>query len=358
MPVLMAYEYVFPGFEIVLGESDDLMVKSEFVPGLKGGIWNLWFNVTLNDDPNSWDDEIRALNQMQSQLGPLTEDVRLIRAQMAEFCRRHPTFPTSIDTLVSQIAIQRFTQPLKLGCEGRGLLEALGYHDLAHETRFRGVILSTFRHSLLRWLTDTEPETPGDLMVYGFLGDHTPEKNQVVDRLVELIEEGPPTAVALRTLALEECRKKNVTPFWPNCFNSACWPDGVKWNGRLCCYFKFLQASLLCVGMNGTEQAMRNRFHRFIEEHILAYAWGLNTWLNQDLMVGPSWIDEYQFVSHERAQRITSYIHSTLKEQQTVKMWLVGCLLKTLKDNQRKQNQGELIDAYPDATSWFNGLHE
>ena len=73
---LVAYKYVPPGFEMVIEKKE-------------AKAWNLWWNVQLTDDPESWDDEIKAINKMQDRLGELTEDQRLIRAQMAEFCRVH-----------------------------------------------------------------------------------------------------------------------------------------------------------------------------------------------------------------------------------------------------------------------------
>ena len=86
---LVAYEYIPSGFETVIKSPDVEM----------GKIWNLWFNVKLTDDPESWDSEIKSINEMQDKLGELTLDQRLIRAQMAEFCRYHPLFPQSIDIL-------------------------------------------------------------------------------------------------------------------------------------------------------------------------------------------------------------------------------------------------------------------
>jgi len=114
---LMAHEYVLLGFEIVIDNKDVEM----------GRIWNLWHNAKLTDDPGSWDDEIILINRMQGKLGKLTVDQRLTRAQMAEFCRVCPLFPKSIDILCKEIGHFCFSKPMKIGCEGRDLLDSLGY---------------------------------------------------------------------------------------------------------------------------------------------------------------------------------------------------------------------------------------
>jgi hypothetical protein len=72
---LVAYEHVPSGFEITVDNTDVEI----------GKIWNLWHNIRLTDDPESWDNEIKLINRMQSRMGNLTIDQRLIRAQVAEF---------------------------------------------------------------------------------------------------------------------------------------------------------------------------------------------------------------------------------------------------------------------------------
>ena len=77
-PKLMAHEYVPSGFEIVIN-------NKEICPESSGGIWKLWWNVKLTDDPEAWDKD-KSINKMQDQLVKLSLDHRLIRTQMAEFC--------------------------------------------------------------------------------------------------------------------------------------------------------------------------------------------------------------------------------------------------------------------------------
>ena len=63
---LFPYAYVPPGFEIVIDLSSlaEQGIKGEIVPGSKGGIWNLWFNITLSDNPMTWDDEVQAITNI------------------------------------------------------------------------------------------------------------------------------------------------------------------------------------------------------------------------------------------------------------------------------------------------------
>jgi len=66
MGILLDGGHVPPGFEVVIADK-------EVCPGSKGGIWNLWWNVQLSDDPRAWDEEAKALNELQSKL-ELTTD--------------------------------------------------------------------------------------------------------------------------------------------------------------------------------------------------------------------------------------------------------------------------------------------
>lgn len=83
----------------------------------------------MSDDPETGDPVINIINKKQEALGGLADEQRLIRAQMAEFCRYHPSFPGSIGILCEEIGTGKFFRPVKMGCEGRWLLESLGCHD-------------------------------------------------------------------------------------------------------------------------------------------------------------------------------------------------------------------------------------
>jgi len=345
---LVAYEYVPPGFEMIIESKE---VKA----------WNLWWNVKLTDDPEAWDDEIKVLNQMQGGLGEVTLDQRLIRAQMAEFCRMHPPFPESIDILSREIGTGSFSRPLKMGCEGRGLLDSLGYHDLESLDQQRKEASKGYARSLGKWLAQGQPKTAMESKAFGFLGQWTDGKEAFVEKLVSVIDSKEPSIPSLRKLSEGECRKAHsrfetlgFRPF--NCFLPACWPEGESNPAkRVCCYFMFIDAGLLCAGTSGEKQAMFDEFRAFLEESILAYASAINSWLDGAPPKHAVWPERARYVAEDNALEIAERVHSYLGEKDEAKEWLAGCLLKTIKDNQRWHKGTELIDGFPEVTSWFRG---
>lgn len=342
---LMSYEHVPAGFEIAIGNKDVEM----------GKIWNLWFNITFSDDPEKWDTEIVLINGMQKKLSALSLDQRLIRAQMAEFCRRHPTFPSSIDILCKEIGMSRFSEPLNFGCEGRGLLQTLGYHSFDAQTKHRNRILEEYKQSLEKWLLQGQPDSSTDYRLFGYLGQISTIKKAFVRQLLSLINSESPSVSSIGELAGNECDKTQRKPFWPPCFKtpSECWPEGFVWNGRLCCFFMFIYAGLLCTGTDGDDKAMRDEFLRYVEENVLAYSFALNLWLKGEEPGIARWLGDAKYVSRERALQIAKNVQSYLGKDDPVKEWLVACLLKTVKDNHRWSNRVEIIDHFPEATDWF-----
>ena len=63
----VGYKYVPLGFEMMIE-------KKQYHSEAK--VWTHWFNVTLSDDPENWDDEIKMINEMQGKLGELTTEQR------------------------------------------------------------------------------------------------------------------------------------------------------------------------------------------------------------------------------------------------------------------------------------------
>jgi hypothetical protein len=348
---LVAYVHVPFGFEIVIGNKDVEM----------GKIWNLWHNVKLTDDPESWDSEINLINKMQGRLGRLTVDQRFIRAQMAEFCRVCPLFPRSIDILCKEIGDDRFFKPVKMGCEGRGLLDSLGYHDQESLNQQVKEILAEHVKSIEKWLEEGQAETATESKVFGFLGQPNRGKVASVEELVGSISSGELSVSSFRKLAEDVCKESqrdsvNLVceryrgrPF--NCFG--CLPEDASVTKCQCCFSMFLDASLLCVGTSGEERSMLDEFRSFIEENILAYSVAINFWLREEPMKHFTWLGDARYVSKGSASRIAEGVHFSLDEKNEVKEWLVACLLKTIKDNQRWHKRTELIDNFPEATSWF-----
>ena len=93
-------------------------------------------------------------------------------------------------------------------------------------------------------------------------------------------------------------------------------------------------------------------FRRFIEENILAYSVAINLWLREE-PIELTWIKNARYVSKGGALRIAGSVQSFLGEKNEVKEWLAACLLKTVKDNQRWHKRTELIDDFPEVTSYF-----
>jgi hypothetical protein len=348
-PALLAYQHVPLGFEVVIHNPDVEMGKA----------WNLWFNVTLSDDPARWDGEIRRLNALQADLGELTADPRLLRAQMAEFCRYHPPPHAGLDLLCGQIGTGRFEHLHKIGCEGRGLLDALGHHDAASVRAQRVALLAAYATVLKTWLGNGEPEDLLAARVFGFLGAPTAEKVRFVEWLVPALESGDASLVALRSLVEAACRashgrsvyKVPGRPF--NCFGcEACPADGSP-PPCGCCYAMVVDAGLLCAGTRDEPRSMAEEFGRCVQETALAYALALNGWLTGAPLQPVSAFTEPRYVTEGLAAELAHRVPASLGGTDAVRAWLVACLLKTIKDNQRWHPRRELIDQVPQATSWF-----
>lgn len=366
---LVAYEYVPSGFEMVLGDGGN-----EMVPGSSGGCWNLWFNVTLTDDPESWDNEIKAINQMQDRLGEITLDQRLIRALIAAFCGEHPPSPQSIDVLCKEIGDGHFSTLIGTGCEGRGLLEFLGYtcslddsdeytqslkkwlEPLGYHASNGQMenVRAAYARSLRKWLARGQPESPIELKVFGFLGQPTDSKEVFVEKFVSMIDSEDTSIPSLRKVCEEACRKTCAT-FDPNRWVGRpldCFP--CKGSGS-CCYFLTLQAGLLCVGTSGEERSILDEFRRFTEENVLAYSLAINSWLEEAAPKHITSLGATRYIAKDSALEIAERTHSSLGEKDKAKEWLAACFLKTIKDN--RGWRAKLLDDFPEATSWLRGKH-
>ncbi len=358
---LFPYQYVPAGLEIVidLGSGVEHGHQGEIVPGSKGGIWNLWWNVTLSDNPETWDDKVKAINNMQTMLGDLPENHRLIRAHIAEFCRFHPFYPQSIDILCEEIGTGRFTRPVRLGCEGRGLLETLGKEDSQTLDDQRKESLTGHLQALTKWLKQSPRENAIDYKVSGFLGQPTDSKISFVEKLVATINPEEPSVVTIRELCHEQCIKTygetvvntHGRPF--NCFR--CDQSGHELPNCQCFHVMLLNSAIICTGTLGEERQLFEQYG-FVQENILAYATAINSWLSGTSMEYAKLPFDRKYVTRDSAFQITQGVHESLGKKDEVKEWLAACLLKTLKDNQRWFKTIELIDNYPQATSWFTKL--
>jgi hypothetical protein len=345
---LVAYKYVPIGFEMILEEEG---YSSE------AKIFNHWFNIKITDDPAMWDSEIIWLNDMQSTLGELTSEQRLLRAHIAEFCRRHPLFPESIEVLCEEIGNTRLSNPLKIGCEGRGLLDALGYYDSHSLNDQQMEMISKYCESLKRWLVQSQPKDSLDFKVFRFLGGPTEKSKDFVEKLISFINAHEVSVFSLKNFCGGECQKTSVLddkwgPFPFGCFKcQAGCPDDASAPRCSCAQGMIIDAALLCAGQFSKKQSMVHEFRRFIEESSLVYAIAINSWLHE--------ISVKEIASlNINLQEIAKRISFLLGEKNNIKEWLVACLLKTIKDNHQGRpedgvKRAELIDDYPEATSWF-----
>ena len=194
---LMDYDHVPLGFEVVINNTDAEM----------GKIWNLWHNIRLTDNPQSWDSEVRLVNKMQGRLGKLSTEQRLIRAHMAEFCRVCPIFPRSVDILCDEIGQDRLSNPVLIGCEGRELLSSLGYHDQESMKRQLRETLAKHVDSLESWLKNLHAKTPTEFKVYGFLGERTGRKATMVEKILGTVSSSEIPLASLRQLTEDICKE-------------------------------------------------------------------------------------------------------------------------------------------------------
>jgi hypothetical protein len=343
----VSYEHVPSGFEVIIADG-------EMCPGSSGGIWNLWWNVQLTDDPEAWDGEIELVNAMQDRLGRLTSDRRLIRAQMAEFCRLSPSFPHSVDILCEEIGIGQLSTPVRMGCEGRGLLDALGYHDAASLRKQRMAILSQYALALDEWLARGHPETPTESKVFGFLSQWTRDKAGFAERLAAALHSEELSISSLKQLSGGEAGKalSRSRPF--NCLTCDGSREGP--DDCLCSWAMIIDPGLLCAAASDegdSSASWGDAFRRFTEEHILAYASAVNAWLEGDTPQPIVSLIDARYIGEDRGLTIAQRVHSALGAKDEVKEWLAACLLKTIKSNQRWHERVELIDSFPEATSWF-----
>lgn len=348
---LMTYQHVPLGFEIIINE-----------PGVgTGRILNLWFNIKMTDDPESWDEEVRFINGMQDRLGLVNMDTRLIRAQIAGFCRVHPFFPGSIDLLCEEIGVDRFSHPINIGCEGRGLLTALGQMDPQESDAMRKASLNGYSQSLYKWENKQNPENLLESKIHGFLGRPTDIKENFIKRLLSTINPDVASISNLKKISNDICIETQgesilERPGRPmSCFKCDGCSDGAAGPNCGCCYGMLLDAALVCVGSSTGKNGVFEEFHRFTQEAILTYCLAINSWLQAVPAESVISITTMRYFTEELERQINQKVHASLGEKNDVKEWLAACLLKTVRDNQRWHKKDELIDSFPQATSWLKG---
>jgi hypothetical protein len=177
---LKPYDQVPTGFEIVETGREEVR-RSQ------------WFNCTLRESSDGWDKEIRAVNKLQEDLGPLGDDARLVRAQIAAFARCSYTFPESVGVVLESIAAGCVARPrFFVGCENDVLSffssDAPRDEKEATPPEFTETLRS-YVGALLKWLRREaggfgEPRPGVEDRVAELLGTPTDFKKALVDYLL------------------------------------------------------------------------------------------------------------------------------------------------------------------------------
>jgi len=330
---LIAHDRVSAGFETTIRSTGEGPEKS----------WNLWWNITLSDDPTTWDDEVRDINRMQDRLGGLHPGQRLVRAHIAEFCREHPLFPQSIDVLCAEIGAGGLSRPVKIGCEGRGLLDSLEHHTTYSLLRQHYAILRLYHDGLERWLAGEPPANATEAKVLHWLGPITRDKGTFVGRILVVLQSPDPSRSAIRGLCREQCHgirgtallDKLARPF--HCFDCR---DSDPDRGQCpCCWGMFLDGALMCTGSAHEETPQARQ--TFIEEHVMAYSMAVSEWLKETGPASITWPIEGEYVTEDGFRATAEKVQTSLGPRNAVKEWLASCLLKTLRDNQRWHGRPE-----------------
>ncbi|MBN1352854.1 hypothetical protein JXJ21_25925 [candidate division KSB1 bacterium] len=344
-PTFLPDDFVPCGFEIVIDNQDAEMGKA----------WNLWFNVTLSDHPEKWDSEIEAINKMEARLKPRSRNQRFIRAQIAEFCRFHPSFPHSVEVLCEAITTGSLSMSISAGCEGRGLLQSFGYHDEESVAIEVTAYIMQLANALRKWQQQQIPRTTIDRKCFGFLGVPTPVKRRFIEKLLPALESAGNSILPLRELCRALCLqfqgsiRKQCRPF--NCLD--CLPANETSPMCKCTSAMLPDAALLYSGLEDDGDTLCREFNRFIQENSLAYAIAINAWLENEPCQVPEAFDSGKYVSGDDAIQISDRIRKLLGARDDAKEWLAACLLKTVKSNQQWHKTEQLIYDYPESTTYL-----
>ena len=127
---LVPYEMVEPGWEAVYtGEKSDKPIdKIEIIFKVftdeEGNVIKKWptWTWTFPGQEADWDEEIKQINKMQEKLGPLSDEVRRIRAHITSLVPCEAGFPVTVDEILDAIAKGNLPDiPFHAGCWAAGM---------------------------------------------------------------------------------------------------------------------------------------------------------------------------------------------------------------------------------------------
>jgi len=139
------------------------------------------------EDEENWDEEVQAVHALLGVAGPLDDDARIMRLQIASHEPCHYGFPDSIHRLLSSIGTGVADRGLVTGCDGHFGRTT----DLARIERIRAYasVVQSWAdgHSLAQ--VSSECGHPDDVgHIYNMLGEKTPKKAAYARRVALLIE--------------------------------------------------------------------------------------------------------------------------------------------------------------------------
>jgi len=241
---------------------------------------------------------------------------------------------------------------MRMGYEGRGLLNALGHNDTQSLREQSRMVLAKYSRALTRWLSRSTPETPWDSKVSGFLGQPTRDRRSYLRELTAAIGSEKVAISSLKQLVEGKWGGSSSKARPLACLNCDGSSEGPSGPGCLCSWAMVIDAGLLSAGTSGEPGA---EYRRFVEEHILACANAINSWLEGNSPQPVTVLRDARYVGGGNGSMIAQGVHSGLGARDDAKERLAVCLLKTIKDNQRWHDRVELIDSFPGTNSWLAG---
>jgi len=205
---LVPYEKVSPGFEAVYtGETSPAPLhKSDMVSTLysdeDGNLISQWCTIPWffpNEQgqwkEDEWDDTVKYLRDMQSKLGPLTDDIRLIRAHITSIIPCDSGLPVTVDELLFAIARGKLDRSsFKNGCLCSGLgcqLKTSQPQHLESLKTIHAVLNAYLAGESEQDVVKAHPEAAGFLnRTYQWLGavsDLSKVQRKMLDRMLLLI---------------------------------------------------------------------------------------------------------------------------------------------------------------------------
>ncbi len=132
---LVPYDQVSPGFEAVYtGKTSSTPVRESQMTGTlysdeEGNLISQWCTIPWffpNEEgqwkEDEWDDTVKYLHEMQNDLGPLSDDIRLLRAHITSLIPCDSGLPVTVDELLFAIARGKLERSsFKNGCLCSGL---------------------------------------------------------------------------------------------------------------------------------------------------------------------------------------------------------------------------------------------